>query len=138
MPVTSNIKETNNWAQPSIFKSKCILIAEDDETNFYLLKEYLRPSEAQIIWVQNGLKAYEKCLDNSNIDLILMDIQMPVMNGLDAMKRIKAEWPEIPIIALTAYAMSGDREKGLSAGFDDYLSKPLARKILMETLVRFI
>jgi CheY-like chemotaxis protein len=138
MPVSSEVKEMTNWSQPGVLKSKSILVAEDDNTNFFLLKEYLQLSEAFIIWAQNGLQAYEKCKENKNIDIVLMDIQMPVLNGFDSMKKIKAEWQEIPIVALTAYAMSGDREKGLEAGFDEYLSKPVSRKILMETILRYI
>jgi CheY-like chemotaxis protein len=132
------IKPKEIWMVPGILKSKCILVAEDDDTNFYLLNEYLSFTEAEIIWAQNGLEVCQKCKQISNVDIILMDLQMPLMSGFEAMQQIKTEQPEIPIIAITAYAMSGDREKGLKAGFNEYLSKPVTRKILMETILKYI
>jgi CheY-like chemotaxis protein len=118
--------------------SKKILIAEDDDTNFFLIREYLTPTGATITWAKNGEEAVINATRNGNFDLILMDIQMPILSGLDAMKQIKRNKPAIPVVALTAYAMSGDREKGLNAGFDEYLSKPVTKRILLDTICRFV
>jgi two-component system chemotaxis sensor kinase CheA len=135
---SSETKSVEYWKEPGILKSKCILVAEDDDTNFYLLKEYLNYTEAEIVWAQNGIEVCQMHKELTNVDIILMDLQMPEMNGIDAMKKIKTDCPEIPIVALTAYAMSGDREAGIKAGFNDYLSKPVSRKILMETILKFV
>jgi len=113
-------------------KDKKILVAEDDDTNFFLLRECLRITEAQIDWVQNGLEAVDYFKFDNNAVVVLMDIQMPVLNGLEAMTRIRKINPTIPIVALTAYAMHGDREKYLSAGFNDYMTKPFIQRELIE------
>jgi CheY-like chemotaxis protein len=124
--------------KPGILQSKTILIAEDDETNYYLICEYLEFSRAEMLWAHDGVEALEMVKENVDIDLILMDIQMPVMNGFEALQAIKHISPNLPIVAITAYAVSGDREKGLKAGFNEYLSKPVSRKILMEHIMRYI
>ncbi len=115
-------------------KGKTILVAEDDDTNFFLLREYLNITEAKIDWVQNGLEAVDYFKFDNNANAILMDIQMPVLNGMEAMLRIKKLNPTIPIIALTAYAMQGDREKFLSAGFNAYMTKPVVQTSLVELI----
>jgi CheY-like chemotaxis protein len=131
-------KELEQMLIPGILVSKDIVIAEDDETNFYLLKEYLEFSKANIFWTRDGKETIETIENNSKTDLILMDIQMPEMNGFEALEIIKKQFPKIPVIAITAYAVSGDRERGLKAGFDEYLSKPLSRKLLIENIMKFI
>lgn len=131
-------KEFEQLLKPGILQSVNVLVAEDDETNFFLIKEYLEFSKANLLWAKNGKQATEMVGDNSGIDIVFMDIQMPEMNGYEALKIIKEKLPDLPIVALTAYAVSGDREKGLKAGFNEYLSKPISRKILMELIVKFI
>jgi CheY-like chemotaxis protein len=131
-------EQAENYIVPDIFRTKTILIAEDDDTNFFLLSEYLDFSKAEILWAQNGEEAVKIVQENPDIDLILMDIQMPVMDGFEAMKFIKEIRPTIPIIALTAFGVSGDRERGIRAGFDEYVTKPISRKFLMEIIMRFI
>jgi len=81
------------YTMPGIFQNKTILIAEDDETNFFLLKEYLSFSQAEIIWAQNGEEAVQSVKNNPDIDVVLMDIQMPVMDGNTAIKQIKKYVP---------------------------------------------
>ena len=73
-----------------------------------------------------------------NIDLVLMDINMPVMNGYDSTKQIKKIRPKLPVIAQTAYAIAGDMEKSLSAGCDDYITKPINKKQLMEKVEKWL
>jgi CheY-like chemotaxis protein len=130
--------DISKYTMPGIFQNKTILIAEDDDTNFFLLKEYLDFSKAEIIWAQNGEEAVKWVENNPDIDLVLMDIQMPVMDGNTAMREIKKIRPNLPVIALTAFGVSGDREKGIRDGFDEYATKPISRKLLIEILLRFI
>ena len=101
-----------------------ILVAEDNEVNIATLNDFLQFKGYRVIVAQDGMKAVQ--LAEQNPDLILMDIQMPRMDGLEATRRIRANYNTayIPIIALTGLAMSGDRERCLAAGADDYLSKP--------------
>ncbi len=125
-----NCKELN-WS------SKIILVAEDVESNFLFLEEVIRKTGAEVLWAKNGQEAID--LFNTNkIDLILMDIQMPKMNGFDATKIIKKINPNIPIISQTAYAMSEDRVKSLDAGCDDYISKPIPSQKLLDLLSVYI
>jgi CheY-like chemotaxis protein len=120
------------------FKDKTILIAEDEKTNYLFLEALLRKTNATLLWASNGKIALDMVKDNNNIDIILMDIKMPEMNGYEATTEIKKINPEIPIIAQTAYALAGEKEKILSAGCNDYLSKPIMGKILLEKINNFI
>ncbi len=115
-----------------------ILIAEDVESNFRLLETYLHKTKAKIIWAKNGQEALDECLKNKSIDLILMDMQMPEMNGYEATQLIKSIRPDLPIIAETAFALAGDQEKILEAGCDDYLSKPIKANELYEKLKKHL
>jgi len=118
--------------------SKTILIAEDDESNFEYLNEILLESQYEIIWVKNGKEAVENCLSNDKINLVLMDIKMPIMDGLEATKKIKSVRPNLPIIAQTAYAMADDKETAIKCGCDDYTSKPIDAKILKALIEHYI
>ncbi len=115
-----------------------ILIAEDVESNFLYLKAVLSKLNATIFWAKNGIEAVELCDGKDNIDLVLMDLQMPEMNGYEATKILKNKYPELPIIAQTAFAMSDDREKALCAGCDDYLAKPIRSKDLLTIVEKYI
>ncbi|OOR10787.1 histidine kinase [Bacillus cereus] len=114
--------ETNN-----VFQEKTILIVDDDHRNIFALQNALEKQYANIITAQNGIECLEILKSNTNIDLILMDIMMPNMDGYETMEHIRMNLGlhEIPIIALTAKAMPNDKEKCLSAGASDYISKPL-------------
>lgn len=117
---------------------KTLLIAEDIEASFELLKIMLRKQNLNVLWAQNGMEAIDLFKKNGNIDLILMDINMPEMNGFDATKAIKLLDPEVPIIAQTAYAIAGDKEKSIKAGCDDYISKPIKKEELILMLKKYI
>ena len=117
---------------------KTVLIVEDVESSFEVLNLVLKRSGIKCIWAKDGQKAIELCKENTNINLVLMDINMPDMNGYEATKKIKKIRPKLPIIAQTAYALLGDEEKSLDAGCDDYISKPIKRELLMEKLGRFL
>ncbi len=119
---------------------KTILIAEDEELNYMYLEEALRKTKAQIIWAKDGKEAVEKFSQPSQkaIDLVLMDIKMPEMNGYDATRKIKQHNPKTPVIAQTAYAMTGEKELILDAGCDDYISKPVKVKKLLNTIKKYL
>jgi PAS domain S-box-containing protein len=115
-----------------------ILVAEDIDTNFLLIKSILKASKINLFWVKNGIEAVDFLLDNNKTDLILMDVGMPIMNGYEATQQIKLILPEIPIIMQTANAMSGDREKCLNFGADEYISKPINPGELIGKIRRLI
>ena len=123
---------------PSSFKAKTILIAEDEDTNFLFLQEVLSPTNVAILRAHNGIEAIELVKKNDSIRLVLMDIQMPRMNGYQATQEIKKLKPSLPVIAQTAYAMAEDRAKGERAGCDYYLSKPIKPNDLLETLKQYL
>lgn len=118
-------------------KTPLILVVEDNEINKKLAVAFLSKGGYHTLCAGNGYEAVEAYQKNS-MDLILMDIQMPEMNGFDATFKIreleKGMIKRIPIIAMTAYAMTGDREKCLAAGMDDYISKPISSEILYEKI----
>jgi len=111
-----------------------ILIAEDDNINFLLLQKIMQSSNYKIIRAANGQEAVDICIENPNIDLVLMDIKMPVMNGFEALEKIKSIRPELTIVAQTAYASSEDEEKIMKAGFLGYITKPIDREKLFELI----
>ena len=116
-------------------KSHLILLAEDNEANISTFSEYLEAKGYRTLLASNGKEAIALAKDH-HPDLILMDIQMPVMDGLEAIQHIRFDpnLVDIPIIALTALAMTGDREKCLAAGANDYLAKPIKLKTLADTI----
>ncbi len=111
-----------------------ILVAEDEESNFLYLEEILEAYNINVHRAKNGREALEILEEHPEIDLILMDIKMPVMNGLDATKETKKHFPDIPVIAQTAYASPGDIKKAKMAGCDDYLVKPIQKNKLIDTM----
>lgn len=119
-------------------KKPLILIVEDVESNYLYLNAVLTKLNATIAWVKNGLEAVEFVKNNPNIDLILMDLQMPEMNGYDATREIKKMYPNLTVVAQTAFAMSDDRSRAIEAGCDDYLAKPIRSKDLLETVKKYI
>jgi len=123
--------ESINWS------SKNILIAEDEESNFRYLEMILKKTKINIHWVHDGLEAIEECKKHQP-DLILMDIKMPNMDGLEATQKIKRIYPEIPIIAQTAFAMENDERLSLEAGCNAYLAKPIKANKLLTTLSIFL
>ena len=113
------------------WNNRVVLITEDEEVNFYYLKTLLQRADAKVIRAKNGKEAVDIITKHKGgIDLILMDLNMPVMDGYEAMRIIKARHPQIPIIAQTAYTMNNDRNRCLQAGFNDYIAKPINRLAL--------
>jgi PAS domain S-box-containing protein len=123
------------------FKGK-VLLAEDNLINQKLAVAFLEKKGYKVIVVSNGKEVLENIKNHNDFDIILMDIQMPEMNGLDATRLIREKekytGKHIPIIAMTAYAMKSDKEKCMAAGMDDYLSKPLDSEKLFKVLNNYI
>ncbi|HBG86886.1 MAG TPA: response regulator [Marinilabiliaceae bacterium] len=120
-----------NW------ESKVILVVEDVDTNKIFFDAALRRTRATILWAKDGQEAIDMFKANS-IDLVLMDLQLPVMDGYTATREIKKINPDVPIIAQTAHVMSGEREKCMEAGCNDYLAKPIRLQILIDTLSKYL
>jgi len=120
----------------NILKGKTILLVDDDMRNVFALSSVLETYDVKVVVGRNGIDGIEKLHANEEIDLILMDIMMPEMDGYEAMRLIRKEkkYEKLPMIALTAKAMKGDREKCLAAGANEYLSKPVEREKLISLL----
>jgi len=119
-------------------KEFLILVAEDEEYNMMYINELFSKTKYKIIEANNGQEAIDLALQNPSINLVLMDIKMPIKNGKDAMKEIKAKKPNLPIVALSAFAMESDVESAIKDGFDAYLTKPIDRKKLFEILNKYL
>ncbi len=120
-----------NWT------GKTLLVAEDEDSNFRLIEVLLKGTNVRILRAENGKEAIEKFSENS-IDLVLMDIKMPIMDGLIATQEIKKINKDIPVIAQTAYAMENDERICLESGCDDYISKPILQDKLFEILNKYL
>lgn len=117
---------------------KVILIAEDVDTSNKFFSAALKRTNATLLWAKNGREAIDIVLSNSQIDVILMDLNMPGLNGFEATKKIKEIRKKIPIIVQTAYLLSGEERMSYEAGADEFISKPIKFAILLETLKKFI
>ncbi|MBN2419667.1 MAG: response regulator, partial [Deltaproteobacteria bacterium] len=120
----------------SILKGKKILLTDDDMRNVFVVTSILEQKEMKVIVAKNGREALNCLRDNHDIDLVIMDMMMPEMDGYQAMKEIRKQkaYANLPIIALTAKAMKGDRAKCLEAGASDYISKPFEKERLFSVL----
>ena len=120
----------------NVLEGKTILVVDDDMRNVFALSSLLESNNAKVIVGKNGKEGIEQLEKNSNIDLVLMDIMMPEMDGYEAMIKIRKvhKWKNLPIIALTAKAMKEDRKKCLEAGPNEYLSKPVEKDKLISLL----
>lgn len=131
-------KDSGNIESKIKYNKKLILIAEDDESSYTYIKFVVKKLGLNCIWAKNGKEAVSMCKENQNINLVLMDINMPVLDGFKATLEIKKFNSNLPIIAQTAYAIAGDREKILEAGCDDYISKPINRKALVNVIEKHL
>lgn len=132
------VMERDDKALPALPSWK-ILIAEDDDLNYLILKKIIeRMGIANIVRAANGAEAVEKVLNDDEISLVLMDIKMPEMSGEEATQKIRTFHPSIPIIAQTAFAMPGDRERFIAMGCDDYLPKPIEKARLIDLLHKYL
>jgi CheY-like chemotaxis protein len=114
-----------------------ILVAEDDEYNFLFIREVLAGQGFEIIQAADGQETLDLFNANPGIDLILMDIKMPIITGYEAAKIIKVKKPGLPIIAQSAYALASERRKYGNI-FDDYLTKPIDEKVLKKAVLKYL
>lgn len=117
---------------------KTILIAEDDISSIFYLKEILKDTGANLLIAKDGEKSIQLCRKHSNIDIVLMDIQMPLINGYEATRQIKALRNDLPVIAQTAYAMPEEKKRCFDSGCDDYIAKPISPFDLLAKMSRFL
>jgi len=121
-----------NW------ENKQILIVEDNSAGFLLLESYLLNTGVKILKTENGKEAVEICKSNNDIDLVLMDIQLPGMNGYQATELIKKYRKDLPVISQTAYAMVEDALESVKAGCDDHLIKPISKETLLTVMSKYL
>ena len=121
-----------NWSD------KTLLIAEDNETNFIVLSALLKNTQITIYRAHNGAEAIKTIDNHPDIDVILMDISMPDMDGIEATHLIKEKFPDKIIIAQTAHNLNIKREQMADVGCNDYLLKPIRFKVLIETLDKYL
>ncbi|MBE0648245.1 MAG: response regulator [Bacteroidales bacterium] len=124
-------EKTYNW------ENHVILVVDDTYSNYLFLEGALARTKVQLLRATDGLDAIQFCKQNPDIDLVLMDIQMPFLNGYEATREIKKMRKDLPVIAQTAYAMDGEDEKCFAAGCDAYISNPVQPKDLLKEIDRF-
>jgi len=120
------------------FSGKTILIAEDVFSNFQLVKMILRHYKPTILHATNGLSAVEICQTNHDVAIVLMDVRMPVMDGYEATREIRKNRPKLPIIALTAHALTDEKNQCFEAGCNDYISKPVDYQKLTQMIDKYL
>lgn len=126
------MRQTYSWP------GKTILIAEDAETSIQYFAAALAHSELNILWAGNGFEAVELYKNNPHIALILMDLDMPGMDGLDATRAIRSLSSTVPIVAQTAHVLLADSLAGSEAGCTDFITKPISLSVLLKTIDRFL
>jgi len=117
---------------------KTIMVAEDVENNYLLIKCILDENKFNVIRAVDGIEAVSIIRAGQIPDLIIMDIRMPKMTGMEATVMIRNLYPDIPIIAVTAYAQESDRDRILDSGFSDYIAKPFSKQLFLSVLSRHL
>lgn len=121
-----------------VLEGRSILIAEDEEINYLYIKTLVQKTGAKVIHAWNGQQAIDLVSEHKNLDLVLMDIKMPIINGYIATEKIKKLRPTLPVVAQTAYAMGDDKVRCFEAGCDDYISKPIRKNNLFSILSKIL
>jgi CheY-like chemotaxis protein/nitrogen-specific signal transduction histidine kinase len=129
---------SSDGSEGASLEGKTILVAEDEDMNVAYMQEVLADTKANVLWARNGEEAVNMTKTHPEIDLILMDIKMPIMNGYDATVKIREFNKDVIIIAQTAYALTGEKEKTIAAGCNYYITKPIEINVLMNTLSGFL
>jgi signal transduction histidine kinase/ActR/RegA family two-component response regulator len=141
-PVHIKSNKIDKMEEIKVNNNKCsILIAEDEEVNYMFLEIILKEKlqlKCELLHAKDGVEAVEICKTNSDIKMVLMDIKMPVMNGYEATQKIKEMYPNLPIIAQTAYLTKGGKEKAFAAGCDDFMSKPIKKDLLRSLINKYM
>jgi two-component system sensor histidine kinase/response regulator len=117
--------------------TKTILVAEDDEINFVFINILLKGENTRILHASNGLEAVELCRKDADICAVLVDLKMPVMDGYEAARQIKALRKNLPVLAVTAYSGADDKQRALESGCDEFITKPVIKKVLYEKLAKY-
>jgi signal transduction histidine kinase/HAMP domain-containing protein/ActR/RegA family two-component response regulator len=138
MMATEEVKPT--LPKDANFKEKKVLVIDDDMRNIFAITVILERQGMEVLYADNGRSGIEKLKENPDIDVVLMDVMMPEMGGLEATQEIRKmeQFKNLPIITLTAKAMKGDREKALEAGSSDYITKPVDTDVLLATMHKWI
>lgn len=134
---SSNEKDISKMEIESNFSDKTILVAEDVISNFKLIKAYLKQSNVNLIWAKNGREVID-LLDKNIIHLILMDIQMPIMDGIQTTIEIRKKGIKTPIIIQTAYTLNNEIDKSYSAGCNDYITKPIRKDEFLTKISNYL
>ncbi len=121
-------------------KNKVVLIVDDEDRNTFALSSYLEASEMKVIIAKDGAEAINVLRNDNVIDIILLDMMMPVMDGYETLAVLKKDdtLKKIPVIAVTARAMKGDEEKCLESGAWDYISKPITLALLLDKIAKWV
>jgi len=121
------------------FTSKTILVVEDTETSIKFFDAALRRSEASLMWAESGEEAITVLNDNiETIDIVLLDLNLPGINGFEVLKHIRNIAPELPVIVQTAYLFSGEQNTSFSLGANDFISKPIQLNELLENIAKYL
>jgi CheY-like chemotaxis protein len=134
--ISNEVSKPDESGKDGQMKKLKILIAEDDPHAVILLSAILEGIADEILHVETGVEAIKSCAENPGIDLVLMDIRMPEVDGYDAVRQIRKANKDVVIIAQTAYALAGEKERIMNSGFDDYIAKPIQSSELVETIQR--
>jgi two-component system cell cycle response regulator DivK len=132
MDSQDEITYTKDWT------GKTILVADDVYTNFLLLDAIMKKTNVRLIWARNGKEAIELCLDPEFIDLVLMDIEMPEMNGIEATREIKKINKSVPIIAQTAFEEYYNENEIMQAGCSLIIQKPFMSEYILTTVAKYL
>ncbi|MBD63627.1 MAG: hypothetical protein CME62_00335 [Halobacteriovoraceae bacterium] len=135
--VQSKVNKTEKEPDSKKLKNARILLAEDSKENYRVIYHFLNSEEMEIDWAKNGEEAVQKAVTNE-YDLVLMDIQMPVMDGYTATRIIKKIYPDLPVLALTAHALPTEIETSEQQGCDGHLTKPIAKQKLIQSLAHYL
>ncbi len=138
MMITAQNSQNEPFKDMNILNDSHILLAEDNRINQLVAVEFLKLVGARVDIAKNGKEAVEKALDETHYDAILMDVQMPEMDGMEATKIIRKQLTDVPIIAMTAYAMGEEKQQFLDAGMSSHIPKPIDSKLLYKTLEHWI
>jgi len=117
---------------------KSVLIVEDVNHNYKFIVHAIKSTNIEVLWAKNGKEAFDAIKRGAKVDLVLMDINMPIMNGYKSIRLIKNHNKDIPIITQTAYAFAGEKEKSFAAGSDDYILKPIRTAELLEVMAKHL
>lgn len=120
------------------YKNAQVLVAEDEESSFRYIERMLHEAGINVLRAVNGQEAVDIIKSNDHIQLIIMDIKMPVKNGIEATREIKKLKPLLPVIATTAFMMPGDRQIFQEAGCNEYISKPIKQKELFSVIEKYL